>query len=84
MEKITILLIAGTLMAGLIRLMLLPVRLVWKLLLNGLCGVLSLYLLNLTAGLTGFSIPVNPVTATLVGFLGLPGIVLLGILQFLL
>lgn len=84
MEKFVLLLIAGLLLAILIRCMLLPMRLAWKMLLNGLCGVLSLYLLNLTAGLTNLSIPVNPITALVAGFLGLPGIALLAVLQFLL
>lgn len=83
MEKIILLLIAGLLLFGLIRLMLLPMRFLWKLLLNGACGVLMLWLVNLTAGLTGFSIPVNLVTAVVAGTLGLPGILLLGLVQLL-
>ena len=83
MEKIILLAIAGILLLGLIRLMLLPMRLAWKLLLNGICGVLSLWLVNLTGGLTGLYLPVNPVTAVIAGTLGVPGLILLGIFQLL-
>lgn len=84
MEIILLLGIAALLLAGLFRLMLLPLRLGWKLLVNGLCGLLSLWLVNLTAGLTGFSIPINPITALIAGSLGIPGLALLGLLQWLL
>ena len=81
MEKIILLIIAGILLLGLIRLLLLPMRLAWKLLLNGVCGILSLWLVNLTGGVTGWIIPINPVTALIAGTLGLPGLILLGIFQ---
>lgn len=81
MEKIILPVIAGLLLFGLVRLLLLPMRLVWKLLINGISGVLLLWVVNLTAGFTGFSIPVNLVTAIISGTLGLPGIILLAILQ---
>lgn len=84
MEKIILLCIAGILLLGLVRLMLMPMRLLWKLLLNGACGVLSLWLVNLTAGLTGFSIPVNPITVIIAGALGLPGLILLCAVQLFL
>ena len=84
MEIILLLGIAALLLAGLFRLMLLPLRLGWKLLVNGLCGLLSLWLVNLTAGLTGFSIPINPITALISGGLGVPGIALLAMVQMFL
>lgn len=84
MEKITVLCIAATIFLGLIRLMLLPMKRIGKLLVNSLCGILCLWLINLTAGLTGFAIPVNPITAIIAGTLGLPGILLLGLLQIIL
>jgi inhibitor of the pro-sigma K processing machinery len=43
-----------------------------------------LWLLSLSAGLTGICLPINPVTCLVSGTLGLPGLVLLLILQFLL
>ncbi len=82
--KLILFAVAGLLFLGLIRLLVMPMRLVWKLLANGICGLLILWLVNLTAGLTGFAIPVNPLTALIAGSLGLPGILLLGILQLVL
>lgn len=81
MEKIIPLLVLAALLLGLIRLMLLPMKWVWKLVVNGICGISCLWLVNLTAGLTGFSLPVNLITALLAGTLGLPGLLLLIVLQ---
>ena len=64
-----------------IRILLIPMKMAWKLLLHSACGVICLWLVNLTAGLTGLSIPINAITAVIAGALGLPGIVLLGLLQ---
>ena len=84
METICLLAIAGLLLAGAFRLMLLPLRLGWKLLLGGIGGLIVLWLVGLTAGLTGFSIPINPLTALIAGTLGIPGLVLLALLQLFL
>lgn len=84
METIMLLCIAGILLALLFRLMLQPLRLAWKLLLGGLCGLLSLWLVGLTAGLTGLAIPINPITVLISGALGIPGLILLALLQLIL
>ena len=68
----------------LIRVMLLPIRLLWKLLINSGCGFLCLWLLNWISGYTGVLFPINAVTAATAGFLGLPGIVLLALAQWML
>ena len=68
----------------LLRVLALPIRISWKLLLNSACGFLCLWLLNSVSGFTGIRFPVNSVTAVIAGFLGLPGIVLLAIVQYLL
>ena len=56
----------------------------WKLIVNSLSGFLCLWLLNLAAGITGIVFEINFFTALLVGFLGIPGIVLLVIKHFFL
>ena len=66
---------------GLVRLVVAPVRLAWKLLVNGLVGLACLWLVNLAAGVTGLYIPINPVTALVAGMLGLPGIGILAVVQ---
>ncbi|MFY9214774.1 MAG: pro-sigmaK processing inhibitor BofA family protein [Tissierellaceae bacterium] len=61
-----------------------PIRILTKLLINGLIGGLVLFLFNLFGGLVGLSIVINPLNAIIVGILGVPGVVLLLILQALL
>ena len=62
----------------------LPIRLLWKGLINTLCGLICLILVNLLAPYTGVLFSLNPVTAVIVGFLGLPGLIMLFILHFIL
>lgn len=68
----------------LVRLMLSSIKWIWKIGINSLCGLLCLWLVNGMAPVTGLVIPVNPVTVTVTGILGLPGIVVLALVQLLL
>lgn len=81
MEKFATLLIPALALCALIRLMMLPIRWFWKLFLNSACGFLCLWLLNSIAGFTGLYFPVNTVTVLIAGFLGLPGIGVLALVQ---
>jgi inhibitor of the pro-sigma K processing machinery len=65
-------------------LLLVPVKLIIRLIYNGIVGGIMLWLLNLIGGLFGFGIAINPVTALVAGFLGIPGVVLLIVLQYML
>ena len=65
-----------------LRIMTLPLRLFFKLLLNTLCGYALLLLFDLCSGLTGFTVPINIVSAAIVGLLGLPGFGFLLILRY--
>ena len=65
-------------------LLLVPMKFLWRLLAGGVLGALTLMLVNLVGGLFGFSVAVNPFTAMAGGFLGLPGAVLVILLQILL
>ena len=78
------LLIPLLLVGLLLRLMVLPIRWFWKLLLNSACGFACLWLLNSVSVFTGLTFPINSVTALIAGFLGLPGIGLLAIVQWVL
>ncbi len=84
MENILSLLIPILLVIALIRLIMAPIKLVWKIFINSGCGFLCLWLLNSVAGFTGIFFPVNLVTILITGFLGLPGIALLALAQFFL
>ena len=59
-----------------------PLRWALTLLINGLLGGAALWLLNWIGGLFGFSLPLNPLTALLVGVLGIPGLVLVALLKY--
>lgn len=84
MENYAFLILPVALLCILIRAMLLPMKLGWKLLINSFCGFLCLWILNSLSPFTGFRFPINAVTALTAGFLGLPGIGLLVILQLFL
>ncbi len=84
MENFVSILIPLLLLMFLLKLLVLPIRWFWKLFLNSGCGFLCLWLLNSISGFTGISFPINSVTALIAGFLGLPGILLLAILQWIL
>jgi inhibitor of the pro-sigma K processing machinery len=83
-ENFTAILIPVLLCTVLLRLISLPIRWGWKFFLNSTCGFLCLWLLNSISGFTGIFFPVNYVTVAIAGFLGLPGIGLLALVQLFL
>ncbi len=66
------------------RLLLIPGRFIWRIAANGVAGALVLLGINFLSRFTGFSLPLNPFSALTAGFLGIPGIVLLWVLTYLL
>lgn len=83
MENILALLIPALLAVLLIRLLVMPMKLAAKLLLHSAAGLLCLGLLNSVSGFTGIFFPINAVTVLIAGFLGLPGIALMTLLEVL-
>ena len=65
----------------LFRIMAAPIRLLWKAVLNTLCGFSALLLFNLLGAAAGITLGFNPITWFTVAFLGLPGVGLLLILR---
>lgn len=63
------------------KVMLVPFKLVTKLMLNAVVGGIVLWVINYFGAMANFHIPLNPITALAVGFLGVPGIVLLIVIQ---
>ena len=84
MENILSLAVPVFLVFLLLRIIAAPVRLGVKVLLNSACGFLCLFLLNSISGFTGLYFPINYVTVAISGFLGLPGIGVLALMQFIL
>ena len=84
MEDFLTIFIALALVFGFLRLCRVPVKWVWKIGINSLCGFLCLWLLDLISGFTGIFFPINLVTASIAGFLGIPGILFLVFAQVIL
>ena len=62
----------------------LPIRLIWKLAINTGCGFAILLVLNWLSPYTGVLFDLNFLTSAIVGFLGLPGIILLFVVHLIL
>lgn len=67
-----------------LKLLALPMKIIIKLVINGLVGGLVIFVVNLIGANFGFMIDLTWITALIVGFLGVPGVVIVAILQFIL
>ena len=83
METFVTLLIPALLALILVRLLLMPMKLIFKLLIHSACGFLCLWMLNSVSAFTGVYLPINAVTVLTAGILGLPGIGILALLAVL-
>ena len=83
MESFETLLIPALLALIAVRLLLLPMKFIFKLLIPTACGFLFLWLMKIFAGFTGIFFPINAVTVLTAGILGLPGIGILALLAVL-
>ena len=83
-ESIATIIIAGGLIALCVVIFLKPLGCLLRLLVNTLGGFVVLFILNFLGGFIGISLGLNWVNAIVVGILGLPGVGLLLILQWLL
>lgn len=83
-QKIAVGLLIFFLAIALFRVFRTPLKLALKLLVNTLLGFLALWVTNLLAGVTGFSIGLNIWNALTIGILGVPGFILLLLLKWIL
>ena len=67
-----------------LKLLSLPMKIIIKLVINGIVGGIIIFIVNLIGANFGFVIDLNWITALLVGFLGVPGVIIVAILQFVL
>ena len=58
-------------------LLVLPIKLIVRLVINGVIGALALIVFNVFGSYIGVTIGVNPITALIAGFLGIPGVLLM-------
>lgn len=63
------------------KLLLLPIKIVTKLLFNGIIGGVALYIFNIVGGIFGLEISITSLNAIIVGILGVPGVLLILIYQ---
>ena len=77
----TILLAAAVVVAiyVLIKIIASPIKKIFKLLLNAVCGLLLLFIANFIGGFFNFAIPVNLLTCIIAGAFGIPGVIFLGV-----
>ena len=83
MENIIALIVPVLIAVLVFKLLFSQVKLIWKIAVNSVSGFICLWLLNLASGITGIVFEINFITTLLVGFLGVPGIILLLIGQFM-
>ena len=80
MESFAVFFLPFFLLFAVLRILLPPLRVLMRLWITYICGLICLWLLNTTSGFTGISLAVNPITIAIAGFCGLPGI---GLIAFL-
>ena len=83
MESFIALLIPALLGVILLRLLVIPMGFLLKAAVHGAGGFLCLWLLNTVSFYTGVCIPINTITISVAGFLGIPGILLLAGLELM-
>ena len=83
-QKIVAGLLAGFFLLALLRVFRAPLKVAVKVLANTLLGFAALWLVNATAGLTGLTLGLNLWNALVIGVLGLPGLGLLLLVQWIL
>lgn len=65
------------------RVLLAPLKIVLRLVYNALLGAICIIVVNFICGWAGFHIALNIFTSFIVGFLGIPGFILLVVLKLL-
>ena len=85
MNLTNILIIGGCIIAIFIigKILLFPIKKILKLVLNTVIGAAIIYIINLIGASFGFHIGLNIITALVVGILGIPGAILLIILEII-
>ncbi|MDD4802659.1 MAG: pro-sigmaK processing inhibitor BofA family protein [Syntrophomonas sp.] len=61
-----------------------PIKLLWKLIINSAIGLILLSLVNYGGSYFNFELDINIITVLVAGFLGIPGVLLLVCFQLLL
>ena len=76
--------IAVVVLFVILKLIALPLKIIIKLMINAFVGGAILFLINLVGSRFGLVLDINWITALIVGFLGVPGVIIVFILHFIL
>ena len=82
MEMLYTLLLAAAVVVAiyvLIKILAAPIKKIFKLLINAVCGLVLLFIANFIGGFFNFAIPVNILTCIIAGAFGIPGVIFLGV-----
>ena len=82
MEMLYTLLLAAAVVVAiyvLIKILAAPIKKIFKLLINAVCGLVLLFIANFIGGFFNFAIPVNLLTCIIAGAFGIPGVIFLGV-----
>lgn len=61
----------------LLKILKVPFRIIKKLMINGLCGMVIIWIFNLIGGIINLNIELNTINALIAGIFGVPGILLI-------
>ncbi|MDO4744419.1 MAG: pro-sigmaK processing inhibitor BofA family protein [Clostridia bacterium] len=61
-----------------------PIKWIFKLVINGILGGLILAAVNFVGGFAGITVVITPLSALIAGLLGVPGVLLVILLQYIL
>ena len=84
LNTVLLLALAVIVVIVLIRVISAPIKLIFKLLINTVIGFAVLYLVNLIGQNFSITIEMNVLHAVIVGIFGIPGVIVLILLQFIL
>lgn len=63
------------------KILLIPMKILMKLIINGISGGILLFLINIVGSAFGLNIEITPLNAIISGVLGVPGVILLLLMQ---
>ena len=84
MDKVVSIILIVFVLWLLLKILSAPVRLAFKLILNAVIGLVILFAVNLAGSVFGFHLPVTPIRCLVAGILGIPGTVLLILIELFL
>jgi len=62
--------------------LLIPLKWIIRLIWNSILGGIMLFIINVVGGIWGVSLAINPLSAAIAGVLGIPGVILLLLLKY--